>query len=245
MNRIHASGLCIILFLGFTTGIFAQDGSWQAGIYLGMSSHGSDVNSVGRHGQSMMDNNQAAFGLYGAYRLNNHIHAKLHVRHTTLQGDDANLAAKKEYGAEHVRRAFAYKTSLTETALMVQYHLFESSRMHRYRRRTPVWQKINPYVQAGFGLAFVKDDAEHRSWGNVPADRLTDVQLDQEQGSKAGFQLPLELGFSYEASTRWGLNIFYAFRPPISDYLDGISYAANPDKNDAYQFCGIEIYINL
>ncbi len=213
---------------------------YSAGVYLGMSSHGSDVNSVGRHGQSMFEQNKLAFGFFGSYAASENVELRLSMTFTSLEGDDRNLIDKEPYGQEHFNRGFQYASDLTELGLSIQYYLKSTP-----SRKRSFLDRLRPYISTGFAWAFVNDDLDQRSWGNVPTDRVFDIQMDQEQGAKGGFQIPLGLGCNLYLTESWSLNLMYSSRLPISDYLDGISESANPDKNDAYQFCGTELIYNF
>lgn len=206
----------------------------------GLSSHGGDAISWGRHGQSFMNQSQKAFGGHISYRSDYAIDLKFQYRYSNLAADDQELIRKEKYGKEHSIRNFQYRTAIHEISFIGIYEI-ESLKIEKRR----LIGTITPYLYGGFGLAFLNDHEEHRSWGSPKEENLLNIQLDQEQGSKGGFQLPVGVGINYMLNDKFGINIFYSARVAISDYLDGISESANPDKNDAYQFCGFEFLYRI
>lgn len=98
---------------------------------------------------------------------------------------------------------------------------------------------FSPYVFGGVGITFLKIrkdysgyDAEYFGDGSdIPA-RLA---LDNEQ-SLPGLRIiiPAGAGVRYNLSERFALNLESAYRFPFTDYLDGFSRAANPDRKDHY-----------
>jgi hypothetical protein len=46
--------------------------------------------------------------------------------------------------------------------------------------------------------------------------------------------LPFGLGVKAYLSPKWTLSAELGLRPVFNDYLDGVSYAGNPDANDWY-----------
>ncbi len=219
------------------------------GIYLGMSSHGSDVNSFGKHGASLFNESNLGYGAHLRYGLSDQFGLKLHYKGTKLTADDANLADKEEWGPEHVMRGFTYETSLSEVGLMLDWEILGKNRYSEeddngFMRK--IFKKvITPYLSAGVALAFVSDDAAARSYNEgsqfVQQNLINGVNADKANGSEGGFQVPFGGGIRFDLSRNVYFDLEYTARLPLSDYLDGVSESGNPDKNDAYQFCGLNL----
>lgn len=252
--RLIVLGLCIPFFAQ------AQNQNVQPnidlGIYLGMSSHGSDLNSFGRHGQGMMDNSKLAYGIHLGYGLNEKLRLKLQYKGTQIEGKDTNLANKEIAGDQHLMRGYTYRSSLSEIGLILEYELFNLLKPVKayVEKNTDLAfstgfntrkAQISPFIFGGFSTAIISDDENFRSWGTIPRGKEQDVLLDQEQGSKGGFQIPIGAGIRFKWSDNIYTDLFYSARLPVSDYLDGISAAGNEEANDAYQFCGINLGFNL
>lgn len=241
----------LIIGLIFPFSIFAQ-ADIDLGVYLGLSSHGSDLNSWGRHGQGVLENPQLGYGLHLGYGIKDQLKLKLQYKSTQIEGNDVNLKDKDEWGPNHERRGYAYRSSLSEIGLQLEYQftgLFKkniSKSKEDSKFLNSRTNKFTPFVFGGFSLAFLSDDENFRSWGNIPNGKEQDVQLDQLEGSAGGLQIPVGLGFKYFITSNIYADIFYSGRLPISDYLDGISEAGNPNANDSYQFCGFNLgfYLN-
>lgn len=99
---------------------------------------------------------------------------------------------------------------------------------------------FSPYVFAGVGISFLKIK---RDWSNFNAeyfgalgeDVATRLTVDAAHSvPKIIPVIPVGLGVRYNLSPRWAVNAESAYRVVFTDYLDGFSQAANPDKNDHY-----------
>lgn len=213
----------------------SSQNKFGASLYLGMSSHGSDLNSFAKDEQGLFENSKMAYGVNIYNNINSNLSLGVHFKGTQMEGDDLNLADKEEWAAEHVARAYAYKSSLTEIGVTLNYFIFSQFDEEGKRRA------VRPYVLGGFGVSFVSDDEDQRLWTNVPVSKQGSADVDQRNGSEGGFQLPIGGGLRFNLSDNIYLDAFYSARVPLGDYLDGISLAGNPDKNDAYQFCGLNI----
>ena len=212
---------------------------FDLGIFLGMSSHGGDANSWAKDGQGMFETSKPAFGLSITNNLSTQFGLSLNLSSTTLEGNDMNLAEKDAWGAEHASRGYAYKTSLIEVGIGAIVRPFDKPSAEGGQN------KLSPFITGGIAVAIVSDDEDSRVWLNVPENRTGAADVDQRNGSEGGIQIPLGLGLRYNLNSKMYLDLVYNARLPLGDYLDGISLAANPDKNDAYQFCGINFGLRL
>ncbi len=211
----------------------------DAGFTLGLSTHGSDSNSWARHGQGFLENTKLAYGGHITLGISKNVGLKLQYRGTELEGDDMNLEDKSEWGPQLFIRDFAYRSALHEFGALVEYVLFKKEiNLSEGAQFTP---RVFPFINGGIALAIINDDENLRDWGNPPEFRMNDVLLDQAEGSVGGKQFPFGLGLRLELSPYAYTDLFYNFRLPVSDYLDGISESANPEKNDAYQIFGINV----
>ncbi len=215
------------------------------GMTIGMSSHGGDSASWGRHGLGLLHNTKIAYGLNASYDINKKWGLRLQYRGTEIQGDDSDFIDKTEWSEQLVKRDFMYRSRITEFGILVEHKFYKLFSPTDIESEHPHQNKFYPFVTAGIAYAIVSDDENMRDWGDPPAFRASDVLLDQSEGSVGGIQFPVGLGFRYELSEYLHTDLFYNFRLPVSDYLDGISESANPDKNDAYQICGINIGIRF
>lgn len=241
----HLLRLTLILLIVLPILSDAQN-NVDIGFALGLSTHGSDANSWGRHGQSLLENTKIAYGFNLAYGISSNVSLRLQYRGTQIEGDDSNLEDKAEWGAQHFARDFMYRSNIKEFGAMVEY-AFPITRQNNLQTKDAYSYspRVLPYVTAGLALTIIDDDENFRDWGNPPSFRMNDVLLDQAEGSVGGLQFPIGLGIRIELSEYAFTDLFYTIRLPVSDYLDGISEAANPDKNDSYQIFGINVGLRL
>ncbi len=226
-----------ILFITFSS--YSQN-KFDVGLFMGMSSHGSDANSWAKDGQGLMDNSKIAYGIILTNNITPNFSIGLHFKRTKIEGDDRNLSDKEEWGAQHAARGYSYSTSLNEIGVTLSYFL-----LNKWSEETGYQNKISPFIFGGFGVSFVNDDSDSRQWTNVPLNKQGSATVDQTNGSEGGFQLPVGAGFRFNLSPNIFLDVLYSARVPLGDYLDGISLAGNPDSNDAYQFCGLNFGFRL
>lgn len=97
---------------------------------------------------------------------------------------------------------------------------------------------FSPYLFGGAGISFIK---VKRDWSNYNPEyfSLTDVSARLAQDSMHSTPrvtpvIPLGIGFRYGISPRLAVSVESSYRLMFTDYLDGFSQAANPEKNDHY-----------
>ena len=99
---------------------------------------------------------------------------------------------------------------------------------------------FSPYVFTGVGISFLKIK---RDWSNFNAeyfgalgeDVAARLAVDAAHSVPAIIPvIPVGLGVRYNFSSKWAVNAESSYRFLFTDYLDGFSQAANPDKNDHY-----------
>ena len=204
-------------------------------INFGFTSHGGDATSWGRDGLGFFHNMNTSFGINVSKDLSNRIGLRLQYRNTKIEGNDSDLYDKTEWGPQLVLRGYSYSSQVSEFGLILEYS---------FKKSVPLYQEhriqLYPFLSGGIAYASLSDDDQLRSWGTL--DNNTDnILLDQSEGSVGGIQFPIGIGLRLEITEAIFIDLFYNARLPVSDYLDGISEAGNPDSNDAYQICGLNI----
>ena len=230
-----------LLFLSAFISVVSLNAQYTVGISAGISTHGGDSNSWGRDGVDFYENAQFVIGAQVKRQLNDNIALSLQYRNTTIKGQDENLVNKEPFGRAIANRSLGYESNIQEFGLVVEYEFgaFFKIQDDEGKLENKSRKVLSPYVFGGFAFAFINDDEDLRDWGNPDVVREMDILLDQTQGSNGGIQIPLGLGFKANFSEQIYVDFKYSFRLPISDYLDGISESANPEKNDAYQMATI------
>lgn len=148
-----------------------------------------------------------------------------------LRGDDA----KYDNPEFRKQRNFNFRTPLTELSLLLTWNPLGTN----YNDKG-----FSPYVFAGGGIGLLRIK---RDWSNFNAAYFGDgselpgqIAADAEH-SLPGITpvIPVGAGMRYGLSTRIVIHAETSYRLMFTDYLDGFSQAANPDKRDHYQTISI------
>jgi hypothetical protein len=100
-------------------------------------------------------------------------------------------------------------------------------------------RRIAPYLFTGGGISFLR---VKRDWSRFNAAHfIAEPELierlgeDQAQTPPRSIPvIPVGAGFRYRLTQRIAMNVESSYRLLFTDYLDGFSKAANPEKNDHY-----------
>ena len=157
--------------------------------------------------------------------LNSAFMLRTNLAFGSLRGDDSKYD-DPEYRQQ---RNFKFKTGLLEISEWLVWNPLKSNYDDK---------GFYPYIYAGLGLSIVNID---RDWSNYNAEyfNTTDVTARLAEDSAHSLPtlipfLPFGIGLRYNINWRWGVNAEATYRVIFTDYLDGFSVAANPDKNDKY-----------
>lgn len=163
------------------------------------------------------------------------------------------------HGSKILNAAFSLRTNLAIGGLKgddAKYNNPEYRKQRNFNFRTPVaeiselvvWNPLgknysekgfSPYFFGGAGISLLKIK---RDWSNFNAAYFGDGS-DISAGLAADGShklpklipvIPAGAGVRYELSQRFAVNAETAYRFVFTDYLDGFSKAANPDRNDHY-----------
>lgn len=173
------------------------------------------------------------FGISGSRYLSNTLALRLDVSHGGLRGNDAAYA-NPEWRRQ---RAFAFDARITEAALLGVW-----SRNHNRR--------LKPYLFAGLGAAFTRIRPDYSGFNADFFSNEPDVATGLAQDAARTpprfiLVLPLGAGVQYRITTRWAIGVEGGTRLMKSDYLDGVSKAANPARSDYYNKLTLGLHYNL
>jgi OmpA-OmpF porin, OOP family len=214
----------LLPFILFPLFLCAQP-TWEGGLFLGISNYQGDLT---KHSIPELAESNLAIGLVGRRHFNYYWALRGNLYYGQLSGDDNNYFDRKG-------RGISFKTPLVEFAVMGE---FEPMGRMRYRSGRTRFQKlVSPYFNAGFG--FIIYDPK-TNFDDAAVDVLTDAKRQDASAnySKLNFVIPMSAGLKIDLSEKWLLNLELGFRYPFSDYMDGVSQAGNPKKNDWYLFGG-------
>lgn len=201
-----AKALCLALFLSPML-LSAQQS--QLGIHLGLSNYLGDIVP-----QSIsFGNAQLSYGAFYRYDMSEKISIRANVMLGQLKANDSDYE-------ERGTRGFSFETNYTEIGGMVEYNLNGKPRYDEMG----VFQKNNTfYLLAGISALLLNPEA-----AGLPADAPERA----EDYSTFAFAVPVGLGVKLPLSEDITLGVEVGARIAFSDYLDGISESAGPDRTD-------------
>jgi len=166
------------------------------------------------------------FSLFGSLLLSPSFALRANFSHGSLRGDDALY----KYPAYRQQRNFNFRTPVTELSVLLSW----SPLADQYNSR-----RISPYLFTGGGISFLRIK---RDWSQFNASHFgEEPELIERLGEDQAVRpprsipvIPVGAGFRYRLTQRMGVNVESSYRLLFTDYLDGFSKAANPEKNDHY-----------
>lgn len=143
----------------------------------------------------------------------------------SLKGDDA-LYDRPVYRSF---RNFNFHTPLQELSLQLAWFPYGHTRKKR----------VLPYLFMGAGISRLN---VNRDWSRFNAQHFVlepglPGRIDQDAAQDPPRLIPVlpaGAGLRYGLPGKWFLNLEFGYRLGFTDYIDGFSVAANPDKNDHY-----------
>lgn len=217
------------LFLYFTIPFSIQaQGHLEAGGYLGISGYLGDLNKS----DWISKEPKPSFGLLARYNLSDYIALRLSFLHGQLAGRDSHYP-------DRAFRNFSTTSPINEFALQAEWHLWPLLQPRLPRLFEPTF---SPFLFVGVGVAITHPQPDLDNMIIPKAEFIQGAAIDK-QATYSPFHsvIPFGMGIKYRLHPQWTLTLEAAFRLTFSDYLDGISHAANPQKTDRYQFWGITI----
>jgi outer membrane protein OmpA-like peptidoglycan-associated protein len=173
-----------------------------------------------------------------------------------LTGKDANFTDP----AWRKQRAYSFSSPVSEVSAQLEWNILGNHRAYsqtsfdeaengrRFTRYTTTFKKtVLPYLFAGGGAmttdpTSVFNAAWETKYGTATALK-TDVA--DGQGKKTRFGVYAGGGLHFHFAPNWVIGGELGLRTAFTDYFDGISKTANPNRNDWYVFCGLNISYRL
>ncbi len=225
MKRITPQAFLFIVTVTISSLLSAQHfPKYEFGINLGFTVYQGDLTP---QQLGSFRTQKFALGLQAAKLLSPSLSVRAAFLRGRLKGDDA-LYAIPEYRRQ---RNFNFSTPLTElTGQLVWNPLAKNY----------VSKGLSPYFFAGAGLAFLRIK---RDWSGLNSSYFNSETSTLFSGLAADTThsvprlipvIPIGMGIKYFFTTKLGMNAEAAYRLGYTDYLDGFSEAANPDKKDHY-----------
>jgi OmpA-OmpF porin, OOP family len=226
MKSLYLTSVTLLLL---TQTLFAQQAKWEIGVSVGVAPYLGDINK-----QIVYVPSQSGFGaqLNAKYNFKPSFALRAAVAYMTLKGDDKNFTTPDW----RAKRGFSFTNTLTEGSLCLEYDLLARKR----ERNGNTNARLSPYLVLGAAVAFHNPKATFNE-PNVVASAVVISEDKAAIGKMTSFAIPVGAGLHYALNPKWALGLEVTSRISTSDYLDGISQAANPNKNDWYAFASFSI----
>lgn len=223
MSALKKSVLAVVFVSGNIYFLHAQIdlSKYEAGLSGGVFVYQGDLTPQTLGSYKTMKP-QLAFHLYRI--LSPSFSVRLNVNRGKLYGDDA----KYNNPDWRKQRNFNFTTPVTEISAQAVWSFL-----------APKSPRFSPYVFAGAGFSFLKIK---RDWSNLNTTVFgegSDVQAGLAVDAAKSLPrlmpvIPVGAGVRYSLNDRFSLIGETSYRLSFTDYLDGFSKAANPNKNDHY-----------
>ena len=216
---------CLVLFIGYNAFCQESRGKNDIGIHGGAMFYTGDL-TPGIVGS--FKGAKPAIGIYYTRHLSKYFSLRANLKLGGLTGDDS-LHKSPDYMR---KRNFRFNSPLGEASLLAQFDVFGTNYF------IPV-TKLSPYVFAGAGVSFldVKSDWSRIDTSMIHGNGSTLAGLIKDNNTpkpNAILVIPVGAGVKYHAWPRLALTLEGNYRLSFTDYIDGFSYAANPERKDGY-----------
>lgn len=227
--------LCAVSVLFSAGSTYAQQVQprWELGGGLGLSGYLGDLNKSDFFSKEP----QLSGGVMGRYHFNKSWALRGSLTFGTLSGNDANFDDRKA-------RGFNTRSSLTDLSAIVEYDFLGKKRFKYDSTSFKInfKRKLSPYLFTGAGVGFTNPKPDFTGTSATPANFRQGAIADQATNySKSNFVIPFGVGVRYDLAEHWVLGVEAGFRLAFSDYLDGVSKAANPGRDDCYKLSTLSI----
>ena len=234
MRMIHK--ITLILLMSAPILLLGQN-KVDLGLFLGYGEHGSDVHSWGRHGAMLTENSAFAFGANLKLNFKDNLGLRLNYWGSEISGQDRTLTELPG----HDLRDYSFTSPLQELSLVLEYDLIGKRRWQNREGESlkatggSFRRAISPYIFGGLGLSFTNPEVDF-------GDSISNLESqDLDNTETTNLQIPVGGGIRFDLTEVVYVSTEISSRIPINDYLEGISESANPDKNDSYQFIGLNL----
>lgn len=198
---------------------------WQVGINGGIFVYQGDLTPSDAGSYKTI---KPGFGLHVSRVINRSILLRTNIAFGKLYGNDSlyiTPAWRKE-------RNYNFVTPVTEISELVVWNMFGNN-------SNELGQRFSPYLFGGVGVSFLKIRRDTSNFNNhyfaAASNLVNGLRSDMARSTpKTALVLPFGLGMEFYITPKFSLTAETNFRFTLTDYLDGFSLGANPDKNDFY-----------
>lgn len=203
--------------------------SWEGGIFSGAANYSGDINPME---SPRLQDTRLSVGVVGRVPLDANFSVRSSLLYGKLVGDDLNFPDRKQ-------RGFRFETNLFELSVLMEFEPFARDRFYADARGNLRMDRlISPYLVTGVGFAYTSLNPDFsRNTNTVLQPRISEDL--RESSTRFIPVVPIGFGLKFDLNPRYGFSIESGIRMTFSDYIDGISKAANPGRDDVYLFSGL------
>ena len=226
-NSVQSLALTVFLFVACSARTEAQLdlSKWQIGVNGGMFIYQGDLSPETFGSYKTV---QPVAGLYVSRILNPSFLLRTNLAIGKLYGNDA------KYNTPEWRqqRNYSFTTPVTEISELLVWNIAGNN-------SNELGQRFSPYVFAGAGVSFLKISRDYSRFNShyfsfsstIESGLNADIS---RTPPRATLVIPMGLGMEFYLTPKLSLTAETNFRYTTTDYLDGFSLGANPDRNDFY-----------
>ncbi len=213
--------LTILWVLVCTSNLFGQAG-WELGFHGGVTGYMGDL-TPGKTPET--DYLGLNLGLKLGFNFSDNWLLRFDAERSSLEGDDQSFDTPDFT----VDRRYSFNSTLYGLSAQLVYEPFGHK---RFPGRGGYKKIISPYIFLGVGFASIdsRPDFSRSNEGGT-------VEINNDlanAGNNSQVLLPVGGGIRFDLSKRASIGLEMSLRTAFTDYLDGISEAANPGDRDWY-----------
>ncbi len=174
--------------------------------------------------QFLLKQVNGAGGAFVRYYLNDHFSTRLNLIAGKIKGDDRNYPNNS-----HGDRNFSFTNQLFDGNLTLEWEPWGGK---RYKEGNVFRKIFSPYFIVGAGFVAGKPTVNYNETNNFGL--TSQIALDKANSKGLFFNIPFGMGLRYDLTRRLTIGAEGLFRVPFTDYLDGVSQSADPNKRDWY-----------
>ena len=217
---LNMNKLILILVSLFLPALIMAQSKAEVGLMLGGANYQGDIASSKTFS---FKQTQAAGGIYARYHVSRHISLRGSLFYSKLKGDDLEFV---EEGAWRADRGFNFTNPVYELSFTPEFYILGNT----IKRKS-----LRPYIFIGIGAAFTNPE------NNLVEKDIDAVENEPGYYPTSHFSFPIGAGINFDINDKFTLGLEASTHFPLTDYLDGISEAANPDKRDWFVFGGLTL----
>jgi len=203
---------------------------WEVGIGTGTVGYLGDLN---RH-DLWPKEFRPSINLYARKYLGDVVALRYNVQGGQFWGRDSHYPSR-------LSRNLTLEAKFVENSLLVEWDFYNMNPVF-YRQQHGFQSFFSPYFFTGISVVYVNPNVDYDATQTPYTWVREGIAIDRSsQSGPLHFVIPVGLGVKYDLSPEWIIGVEASFRLSRSDYLDGVSYAGNPTKNDAYEVATFNI----